>query len=530
MLIDVALAAFMALVGVILGCWLRGADARRKPGAPSEESQRAREALAHLHQLAARVAVQVGEHSSRVEEINEELTATDAREAEDVVAVVAKLIQANDTMQEQLGAAEEKLQEQARLVESHAIQARTDALTGLANRRAFDGEIARRFAEFQRQGRSFSVIIIDVDHFKKFNDSYGHQAGDEVLRGMAEVLHNTARRMDLVARYGGEEFAVVLPGTSVAEARAGAERIREAIAETHFRFAGTDLYVTASVGAAELLRHEDPSTLVQRADAALYASKDAGRNCTHWHDGQAIHPAADGLEPPAPKVDREEVRAPQPTAEVEAPEPELPPAQPERSQAEQPSEPALKPEEAGFDASQEPAQKRRTVHCDRTEFRTVLGRRLDEWRRGGVPPSVVLFRIDDYPKIISSRGQQATDMVLSATTQFLRTAIRDMDLLGGYDVATLAVLLPGAELANTIGVAERLRAAIDRCTLPLGDDPLHFTVSVGAAEAIETDNTSKLLRRAEEALDAALKCGGNCTYFHNGEWSETVSASLARIG
>src|SRR6185295_20304286 len=96
----------------------------------------------------------------------------------------------------------------------HAADARTDALTRLANRRAFDDELERRFNEWKRLRVPYTLLMADVDHFKKFNDTHGHQAGDEVLKGVAKTLKDTMREMDFVARYGGEEFAAVLPVTN----------------------------------------------------------------------------------------------------------------------------------------------------------------------------------------------------------------------------------------------------------------------------------------------------------------------------
>ena len=147
-------------------------------------------------------------------------------------------------MQEQLKSAEVKLQEQAHQIEVHAADALTDALTGGANRRAFDSELGRRFAEFKRRGTPFCLLMLDVDHFKKFNDVHGHLAGDEVLRGVARVLRETCRGMDIVARYGGEEFAVIMPSTTIREAQTGVLRICTRIAESQFDFEGKKLKVT----------------------------------------------------------------------------------------------------------------------------------------------------------------------------------------------------------------------------------------------------------------------------------------------
>lgn len=207
-LIDLTFGAILATAGAIAGWWLRGAA--RSSSADGEEGRRAREVLGRLQDVAVRIAANVGEHSSRVEEINQELNANEGQQAEAVVSAVAKLIAANQQMQQQLSSAEEKLEE--RLAETHAVEARTDVLTGLANRRALDDKLARRHAEFRRTGQPLSLVLADVDQFKHFNDTHGHQAGDEVLRRVAAVLQRSAREMDLVARYGGEEFAVVLPG------------------------------------------------------------------------------------------------------------------------------------------------------------------------------------------------------------------------------------------------------------------------------------------------------------------------------
>jgi diguanylate cyclase (GGDEF)-like protein len=159
----------------------------------------------------------------------------------------------------------------------------TDALTGLANRRRFDEVWAEEWQRAARNGLALALILIDVDHFKAYNDHHGHQAGDDCLRGVAAVLAREARRAgELVARYGGEEFVVVLPGIDAAEARDFAERLRaaveaEAIPHGH---APAGPYVTLSMGVASSQpRHEaDAEALLKDADVALYLAKRQGRN------------------------------------------------------------------------------------------------------------------------------------------------------------------------------------------------------------------------------------------------------------
>lgn len=151
----------------------------------------------------------------------------------------------------------------------------TDALTGARNRGAFNARLADEFDRATRHGHPLSVILMDVDHFKQFNDTFGHPAGDVVLKDVAAALGRTARATDLVARYGGEEFVLILPDTDRAGALVMAERCRRAVAET----AWDKRAITVSVGVATLAPETpDSSALVQEADVALYRSKQAGRN------------------------------------------------------------------------------------------------------------------------------------------------------------------------------------------------------------------------------------------------------------
>jgi diguanylate cyclase (GGDEF)-like protein len=160
----------------------------------------------------------------------------------------------------------------------------TDALTGLANRRRFDDVLQAQFKGDRRRGHSICLIMVDVDHFKLFNDHYGHQAGDECLRRVAAVLAGTTRDSDLACRYGGEEFAVIL--TDGLGAEVAAERIRADIEALQYPHAISELgVVTASIGWARLLPGEGDQAgdLIAHADAALYEAKRNGRNQVRAH-------------------------------------------------------------------------------------------------------------------------------------------------------------------------------------------------------------------------------------------------------
>ena len=173
--------------------------------------------------------------------------------------------------------------EQKDLQDKLASLATTDALTGLANRRAFDERLAEEWARSRRDGTQLSLLLIDVDQFKKFNDHYGHLAGDGCLRALGRILSTTARRpADLAARYGGEEFAVLLPNTGPEGCAEVGEAIRQALRDLAMLHAQNppSRLVTVSVGAATSLPSQaaDSSTLVAAADRALYAAKDSGRD------------------------------------------------------------------------------------------------------------------------------------------------------------------------------------------------------------------------------------------------------------
>ena len=165
-------------------------------------------------------------------------------------------------------------------IKAHLAEAHADALTGLANRRAFDIELSRRLAQRQRQGTPLCLAMIDIDKFKSFNDEFGHPLGDALLKRVAKTLEETARHMDIVARLGGDEFAVLLPGSNLEEASHGAERLRSAISDSPILCEGREHSLTISIGLAEARSDDDSASLLKRSDSALYAAKEAGRNCS----------------------------------------------------------------------------------------------------------------------------------------------------------------------------------------------------------------------------------------------------------
>lgn len=158
----------------------------------------------------------------------------------------------------------------------------TDPLTGISNRKAFDLQLEHAMKAARDNGEVLSLLVCDIDHFKKFNDKWGHQTGDQVLRLVANCLSENVKGRDTAARYGGEEFAVVVPNTALEDAVTLANQIRAAVESKKLvkKSTGDVLgVITISIGAAQLRPGEQASDLIGRADACLYAAKGAGRNC-----------------------------------------------------------------------------------------------------------------------------------------------------------------------------------------------------------------------------------------------------------
>lgn len=154
----------------------------------------------------------------------------------------------------------------------------TDTLTGISNRRLFDKVLLRSFEHAQRYQRPMSVVIVDVDGFKSINDTFGHQAGDEVLRSIASIMQSSMRVTDFLCRYGGEEFAVILPETGLEDANRFADKIRQALASRKMNPIGRPVTISAGVATFPHSGFSRPAEVLEAADQAMYRAKQRGRN------------------------------------------------------------------------------------------------------------------------------------------------------------------------------------------------------------------------------------------------------------
>ena len=184
-------------------------------------------------------------------------------------------------MEEKLHSSQNQIKELNERLETVRTEALTDQLTGIANRKHFDEALEKETAIADETGEEMCLCIGDIDHFKAFNDTYGHQTGDQVLRLVARTLDANVKGRDLAARYGGEEFAIILPQTNMRAAVTVADQIRKSVMgkELIKKSTGENLgTITLSLGVARYRTGESLTDLIQRADASLYAAKHAGRN------------------------------------------------------------------------------------------------------------------------------------------------------------------------------------------------------------------------------------------------------------
>ncbi|MET0987029.1 MAG: GGDEF domain-containing protein [Steroidobacteraceae bacterium] len=158
----------------------------------------------------------------------------------------------------------------------------TDGLTNLSNRKQLDTYLAEEITRAERHGRKLSLLLADIDHFKRINDTYGHVIGDAVLRSFAAVLQKRVRPTDRLGRYGGEEFCAILPDTSATDAARIAEQLRRTVAERTLTADGNEVKVTVSIGAASWQPEWSRDDLYRAADAKLYQAKEQGRNQVCW--------------------------------------------------------------------------------------------------------------------------------------------------------------------------------------------------------------------------------------------------------
>jgi len=286
------LAWAVTLIGVVgasswgFGLLTGGGKVRRQPNGTSRRDEFIDAELAKVVAVVKSKLVHDGRYAQMLNEVQGQLA--ERPSAERLTAILDLVIVENRKAEASAAHAMRELTESqttiARLqhsLEAAVAETMKDPLTGIGNRRSFDLTINEVTAAARASGKPMTLVLCDLDHFKKVNDEFGHAMGDQVLRFAAQALSSAVRSMDIVCRFGGEEFAIILPNTALKEALAVSERMRSQLLSKTLAVRGSKTVgtISASFGVAELGSGDDAKRLIDRTDGALYRAKSLGRNC-----------------------------------------------------------------------------------------------------------------------------------------------------------------------------------------------------------------------------------------------------------
>lgn len=327
------------VVGIAIGFWLGKLWAQyvrppkvSEPNAPQDEPANYQQQLAGMIQFTTHFTGDLSKHIELLENLEQKLAQPedDASVVDDgpsakAVELIAQITAANQKLKQRLESAEATLKTQSRELEETLSEARTDVLTQLLNRRAFEEERERRWALWQRKQQPFSLMILDIDHFKRVNDTYGHDAGDLVLKEVASRLSSVMRKTDYLARIGGEELAILIPEADCPSVTTVAKKVLNIVRSLPVQYGETKIAVTVSCGLMPADHADGIESLTKGADEALYAAKSAGRNCGFLNNGETLIPIESHTAMPAQPSET-------PAAD-QPPSPENKPEPPVRTQA-----------------------------------------------------------------------------------------------------------------------------------------------------------------------------------------------------
>jgi diguanylate cyclase len=284
--IGTVIAAVLLAIGIGLGLQLarRRRQPQDEPLLDQSERERMLQLLQELGAWTSEYSGDVSEYQVKLGELSESVRVNPGQSENRVVVLLQQIMQSNSKLQTRLDAAERQLEKQTQQIECYLTEARTDGLTGLFNRRAFDQRMEELFIAYRRGGRSFVVALVDIDKFKSINDTYGHQAGDQILQQLSRTMRTQLEQSIIVARFGGEEFAAIMDGPLTVAANSMNE-FRKLLAQERMDAGDLKIQVTISVGVSEARNDSDINSIVRRADESLYAAKNFGRNRVYYHDG-----------------------------------------------------------------------------------------------------------------------------------------------------------------------------------------------------------------------------------------------------
>lgn len=282
-------------VGVIMG---RNLATRMSNHQLNEDRGKLVKAMQVLLESTEQLSLDVGTHKTELQHVGNQVADLVADgDLESVQNLLLQqidaVVQSHKRLEDDLVVTRYQLQEQAQELDRTRLEAKTDDLSGLANRKAFDECLQFALANWNRHGVTFALALADVDHFKRINDTHGHDAGDRVVSRIGEVLQDHCRAHDVVARFGGDEFAIIFTEVTQEQSQIAAQRIRMAMERTNFDVGmeGARIAVTFSMGLAWPTESDSVESIFKRADRALYDAKRGGRNCLNVQSSGNTVPA-----------------------------------------------------------------------------------------------------------------------------------------------------------------------------------------------------------------------------------------------
>lgn len=459
-------------------------DAQPSDGVASPDAltqQSVYDVAERVRALSMRIAADVDDHQSRVQQVNLALTDGDAVSDPDaIVNVVTELIQSNQTMQNQLQEAQQRIQDQAAQIQTAEERAVTDALTMIRNRRAFDDFLEKCYVD--RHECPSTLMLLDVDHFKNFNDNFGHLAGDEVLRNVAGMLEARLGKMGLVARYGGEEFAVIFEDRTLEECQGAVELARRMIGERVITFEGQRLNVTASLGLAEVDANESLEEWVERVDQGLYKAKEMGRDRGYCMDGTEPKPLLEAVA----HFNRSAERTKTPDA------PSLAASASSKGNADREAG-----EAADRQLSEQSLKQGRQLH-NRASLGAIFAEMRERLKVIEVSLYVMIVRSDRAD--LEPADRRGILLGISAVT-------RSLAQIGVLENGDFAVCMPSVHEQAALRRAHAIRDAVEKSSETRVADPV--TVSIGLNLVRPDDSFDSMLAAATCAVEEAAAEGGS---------------------
>lgn len=501
------------------------------------EMEQLRHLIAHLRSIATGMAAGVDMHQGRIEMVSNSLSSMEPDNPASLERAINALLTANKLMQQELSDAQSRIAKQAQALEEVTAQARTDALTGVANRLAFNEAIDDAVESFQAEGRTTTLALLDIDFFKKINDTYGHSVGDQVLTAVGTLLNDKLQGRGVVARYGGEEFGVLFAGCPAAWMVRLMEETRKAIGEIVVTTDQGNIRVTCSVGMADFQPEDTPASLLERADEGLYMSKQNGRNrgywCSHgnwlpmetqtldmlWHPLEPSEAKALDVRPASKKAETE-LKSKRPSgvgSEPNEQEKDVVATTQEcvdiAQRATATSEPSAAEPRSPRRGSGERPQMMQAV-MDHEKFSECLRQALSSIPESGEPVSVLKVRIGNRKDLFKKYGEDAMTMCEEALLQAIRCSLRGVDKVGQTEDGDYEVLMVGPVLEAVCYRAARIQVGMHSA-----NDTLALTeMQIGMATTLvnQAVEVAEIFQRLEEALAFETDPAVPCIVIHDG--------------